>query len=681
LKRPTSGEIIYSLKCFAASMLALYLAMRMGLPRPFWAMMTAYIVASPFSGAVRSKAVYRFAGTIGGSIFTVWVVPRLANAPELLSLALACWVGFCLYVSLLDRTPRSYVFMLAGYTAGLIGFPVVTDPSTVFDVALARVEEIGIGILCATVVHSLVLPHSMGSVLLARLDRAIGDAQRWVRDAMNGEDTEHAARARRTLAGDITELRLMSTHLPFDTSHLRWTSGMIHALHDRLTLMVPLLLAVEDRLAALRAADPASLTRWRAVLDDIAQWVEQGQAADPASAAQLRAALAEAAPPLEPDASWSAILQINLATRLNALVDACEQGIELRSQIGAVLDGGAPAARGRQPGVPASGLHRDHGMALRSAFAAVVAIVACCAFWIATGWPAGAAAPMMAGVFCCFFATQDDPVPNIRMFLNYTVVSIPLSAFYLLMVLPAVHSFEMLALAMAPAFLLVGIYTARPATGAQAMAMMFGVAGMLSLEDTGTADMVSFTNGMLAQLAGFGAAALATGVLRSVSAEWTARRLLRAGRNDLVRMAGAVRAQSLGAVSARMLDRIALLTPRLAMAGPRQDLSAVDALADLRVGLNIAQLRSLQPGVDQNGALLHPLMRKLSEHFRHPHGGSASGAPALLEAIDAMLRAVCVDVAGSARPQAAAALASLRRDLFPAAPSYQASIHRPEESR
>jgi uncharacterized membrane protein YccC len=236
-------------------------------------------------------------------------------------------------------------------------------------------------------------------------------------------------------------------------------------------------------------------------------------------------------------------------------------------------------------------------------------------------------------------------------------------------------------LATAPAFLLVGIYTARPATGGQAMAVMFGVAGMLSLQDIGTLDMVSFTNGMLAQLAGMGAAMLATGVLRSVSGERTARRLLRAGRNDLARMAGAVRAPSLGAVSARMLDRIALLTPRLAMAGPREDLSAVDALADLRVGLNMAQLRSLQPGLDQHGVALHPLMRKLSEHFRQPHGGPGSAAPALLEAIDTMLRAVCAGVAGSARPQAAAALASLRRDLCPAAPSYQAFIHRPEESR
>ena len=133
----TRGEVLYSFKCLLASMLALYVALRMGLPRPFWAMMTAYVVASPLSGTVRSKAVYRLGGTFLGSSITVLLVPPLANAPELLSLALACWVGACLYISLLDRTPRAYVFMLAGYTAGLIGFPVVTDPGSVLEVALA----------------------------------------------------------------------------------------------------------------------------------------------------------------------------------------------------------------------------------------------------------------------------------------------------------------------------------------------------------------------------------------------------------------------------------------------------------------------------------------------------------------------------------------------------------------
>ncbi len=46
-------------------------------------------------------------------------------------------------------------------------------------------------------------------------------------------------------------------------------------------------------------------------------------------------------------------------------------------------------------------------------------------------------------------------------------------------------------------------------------------------------DLVSFINSMLAQLAGIGAAAVFTRLLRSVSADWTARRLLRAGWREL----------------------------------------------------------------------------------------------------------------------------------------------------
>jgi uncharacterized membrane protein YccC len=51
----------------------------------------------------------------------------------------------------------------------------------------------------------------------------------------------------------------------------------------------------------------------------------------------------------------------------------------------------------------------------------MVAVLSCCAFWILTGWPTGAAAPMMAAVLCCFFSTQDNPVPFIKGFLAYTI--------------------------------------------------------------------------------------------------------------------------------------------------------------------------------------------------------------------------------------------------------------------
>ena len=184
MKLPSKTEVLFSVKSFAAAMLALYIAMRIGLPRPFWALMTAYIVAAPFAGPTRSKAVYRFGGTFLGAFATVLIVPAFANSPELLSLALALWVGGCLYVSLLDRTPRSYVLMLAGYTAGLIAFPAVDNPGTIFDIAVARVEEILLGITCATVVHSLVLPQSFGPVMLGRLDNALRDARNWIADAL-----------------------------------------------------------------------------------------------------------------------------------------------------------------------------------------------------------------------------------------------------------------------------------------------------------------------------------------------------------------------------------------------------------------------------------------------------------------------------------------------------------------
>ena len=169
LPRFSGAELLFSAKSFAAAMLAMYVANRSGLPRPFWSMLTSYIVAAPLAGNVRSKSLFRICGTLIGCTAVVFMVPPLSNAPELLTLALALWVGGCLYLSLLDRTARSYVFMLAGYTATTVAFSCVATPEAVFDTALARVEEIVLGIGCATVVHSLLFPRDVSGVLLDRV--------------------------------------------------------------------------------------------------------------------------------------------------------------------------------------------------------------------------------------------------------------------------------------------------------------------------------------------------------------------------------------------------------------------------------------------------------------------------------------------------------------------------------
>jgi uncharacterized membrane protein YccC len=677
------SEILFSVKSFAAAMLAVYISMRIGLPRPFWAMMTAYIVSAPFAGPTRSKGMYRAGGTALGAVAVTFLVPRLFNSPELLSLALALWIGGCLYFSLLDRTPRSYLLMLAGYTAGLIGFPAVSEPGAIFDIALARVEEIVLGMSCATLVHSLVLPQSFGPVLLARLDRAVHDAHHWIRDALNPAGDQRSAADRRKLAGDITELRLLSTHLPFDTSHLRWLEKAVNALQERLAQFVPVVSAIEDRLAALRELGAVAVSaRWSALLKEVTALTETPkEVALAAQGADLHARIALLAPVPGRELGWTGMLEVNLAARLHLLVDLCVETRALRQHIDAGVHGSLPHALRHLPGVPASSLHQDRGMALLSAFAAVVAVLACCAFWILTGWPAGAAAPMMAAVLCCFFSTQDDPAPFIQGFLTWTIYAIPVAALYLLAILPAVHSFESLVLACAPTFLLLGVFVARPSTFGRALPFVFGICGALALIDTHNADLVSFTNGMLAQILGLATAVLTTRVFRSVGAGWTARRVLKAGWRELARLGSGERATSPEEFSARMVDRVGLLTPRLALAGAGQDLQAADALRDLRVGLNMSLLQAVRARLGRGEAAIKPLMTRLSRHFAALPAAAKEGEARLLESLDNALRALCAGPADAAQREALAALTGIRRDLFPRAQPYQASTPFDKESR
>jgi uncharacterized membrane protein YccC len=672
VKRPTVQEALFSVKSFAASMLAVYVSMRIGLPRPFWAMMTAYIVSAPFAGPTRSKGMYRLAGTLLGASAAVLLVPNLVNSPELLSLGIALWVGGCLYISLLDRTPRSYVVMLAGYTCALIAFPTVDHPELMFDVGLARVEEILLGIACATLIHTLVLPQSFAPVLLARLDHALKDAQQWIVDALAPSSAAQNAQDRRQLAADITELRLMSTHLPFDTSHLRWTSAAIHALQDRLALMVPLLSAIEDRLRALRDMGAGGISaRWSHVLEDIRAWAgsRRGEA-EPGREAALRQEIETLSPKIERHSSWQDLVEVNLAARLRSLVDDCVATQALRGHIDSGVQGSLPeAARDVRP-VDAGALHLDRGLALMSALAAVIGVLAGCAFWILTGWPAGSVVPMFAAVMCSFFSTQDDPVPFIKGFLTYTLWSVPLSAVYVLAVLPAVHNFETLTLACAPAFLVIGVLLGRPASFGKAMPFLFGICGTLAMVDTNNADLVSYINSTLATLAGIWLAALTTQVFRTVGAGFTARRMLKAGWSDLARIGSGDRVPSVAEFSARMVDRIALLTPRLALAGKQQDLQAADALVDLRTGLNMTQLIEARKDLGRSQAALWPLMEHLSQHFEARPVVDQAVDERLLVSLDNALRSICAAEPSQSQRVAIAALAGIRRDLFPNAAPY-----------
>ncbi len=690
----TRAEWLFSFKAFAAAMLAVFLASWAGQPRPFWALMTAYVVAHPMAGAVRSKGMFRFIGTLIGSAAAVLLVPRFANAPELLSLALGLWVAGCLSLSLLDRTPRAYAFMLAGYTAALIGFPSVDTPLQIVDTAIARVEEIGLGILSATLVHSLVWPNSLSSSVLGLLDRTLGDTRLWMRDLIARRDS---GADRRRVAGDITQLRLLSIHIPFDTSHLRWTADAVHAMQDRIAAMTPLLAGVEHRLQAIEAHEGALPAPVADLLARIGDWLTQPAAEAEAALPALKADLAgwsmdigshDQSATETATADWSRLLRIALADRLTLLLDGWLQAVQWRADIDQGLSG-APMPSRVAPALSGAKLHRDAGMALWSGAAALVAILLCCGFWILTGWPMGSVAAMMAAIFCCFFAAMDDPVPAINGFLKWTVLSMPVSALYVLVLLPLVQDIWTLMAVCAPVFLLVGAYVGRPATLGAALPFLFGVIGTLAMHDTAQADLPAFLNSMLGQLAGVFVAARVTRLMRSVGADWSARRIQRTTWRELEALARLPRSAARGqAYLLRMLDRISLLAPRVAQSGGAvPGVPTDDALQDLRLGADLVTLQAARRQWPQ--LPIAPLLRTLAAWLRDRIEGRLDPAPTtLLEQLDRALAQVPMasygdgvghgngDDGRSVRSRAStasigpvvSALLGLRLALFPDAP-------------
>jgi uncharacterized membrane protein YccC len=680
--------LLFSFKSFLAVALALLIGFSAGLPRPYWAVASVYVVAQPLTGALRSKAVFRLLGTVVGGCMAVLLVPPLVNAPELLSLALSVWVGLCLYLSLLDRTPRSYVFMLAGYTAAIIGFPSVNAPQVVFDTAVSRIEEIIIGILCATLVHSVLFPRDVGPLLDARVQDFLRDARAWIVDALTGQMGMREWHKRHRVATDLTELQMLSIHLPFDTEALASRTHAMGALQDRLAILLPLIASIDDRLAALRKANanagvlsdslqgspPDSLSgSLRFCVDEVITFV-QTPSASRADAQQLKSRLTAALPVMEAKGEdlWAAMLTTNAIVRLREIVDCWQESLELAVFLHDPGSGLPPHLGPLVRDRARRRLHADHHRAILSALAMTTAVLGCCTFWITTGWQQGAVAALMAAIFASSHASQNNPGASLMTFVRWTAVSLPIAWMYLFLILPRISDFPLLLLVLAPFYLVVGYIQGNPKQTPRAMPLIFGVTGVLALQETFSANFESFINGGLAQIIGVGAAMVAMRILRTVDSTLSVQRILKQGRLDLAALAAGRMDADRAAWISLMLDRLGLIAPHLAMDAPDEQTSGThDAMADLRVGLNIIALRQIdgERAVPDLSALLDAVAA------RYRNGRAVAPEPVLLARIDAQLGAALQR--GAQQYQAArfiGALTGLRRIMFPDAPVFAMKV-------
>ena len=132
---PVLAALVFSVKTFAAAMLALYISFWLGLDEPYWALLTVFIVAQPDSGLVLAKGFYRLLGTAAGILVTTALVFALSQYGELFIASIAAFA--------------SYGFQLAGYTTAIVGLPAALNPHGAYSLIVARTTEITLGIGCA----------------------------------------------------------------------------------------------------------------------------------------------------------------------------------------------------------------------------------------------------------------------------------------------------------------------------------------------------------------------------------------------------------------------------------------------------------------------------------------------------------------------------------------------------
>jgi uncharacterized membrane protein YccC len=612
---------LFSLKTFVAAMLALHIAFRLNLSQPSWCLTTVYIVSQPFAGMVLAKSFYRVLGTLIGAAMSLVFVALFSNSPELFCLALALWIGLGTFVSIYLRdAPQSYVGMLSGYSAAIIGLPAALAPDTAFDFAVARCLEIMLGIACGALMHHVVFPQRAGDALRKALDATLPGMARWAGDALRGQQSEAKGLAdRRQIISDVVALDSLRVFAALDTPALRAVDPVIRQFEGKLFSLLALLMSVYDRFALLQRGRPAVAETLQPLLARVASHI--ALSADATTPEQSRHETeAEIMLRAEVDARLpspralrtdpEAFLVRSMLLRLGDVLAMWREAVWIRTHISVGLhppDGGpAPTLRP----------YRDVTLAVVGALVSTVTVLIASAFWIFSAWPNGPTAVTFAGIMCAIMGARDNPASASAVFLKMSVAGAVVAGLYLFMVLPSLSTFPALVVALAPFYLACGLLLTAPSAIPFVMPLIFVGGGLMGISNAMVYDFAAFINGAMGYVVGIGIGAAALGLLRPLGTDWAVQRLTRGIAAELAHVAGAAATEPRSAFESRMFDRINALFMRLDSTVAEQRAVIQASLAGLRIGLNILALRSMRLVLPPDAAgPVNDALASLAAHF------------------------------------------------------------------
>ncbi|CAB3796807.1 FUSC family protein [Paraburkholderia fynbosensis] len=541
---------VYMFKALAACFLALGIAMKLDLPQPRTAMTTVFIVMQPQSGMVFAKSFYRICGTLVGLVVMLALLGLFAQQPEMFIVSTAIWVGICTAGAARNRNFRSYGFVLAGYTAALIGIPASQHPDGAFLSALTRVAEVVIGIISAGAVSGLVLPQFAGLQMRSTVRARFSAFVEYVSATLAGRNDRaqiEATNAR--FIADIVGFEAARSVAVFEGPDSRMRGGRLARLNSEFMTASTRFHALHQLMNRLRASGTRGARDAIAALDpyfkEIAPLLAKSgepvlSAADAAhAAAQLETYKAEL--PKRVRAT-----RAELETHPGAPLLDFDTGAELLYRF--IDDLHAYAATYASLAVDTHARERwiDRYEPKTNAIAAGVAglrativMIVLGTFWIATAWPSGSTLTLNAAAVCALASSSPNPKRTVFQMAGGTVVATLMGMIAVFGVFPHIDGFVMLCAALTP-FLLLGVFmTTRPLLAGYGVGYCIFFCFLAGPDNLMHYDPSAFMNDSMALVLSMLVSSIAFAVLLPPSTPWLRNRLLVDLRRQVVLASGA----------------------------------------------------------------------------------------------------------------------------------------------
>ncbi len=527
--KPSRLDIIFACKTFVAGMLALFISFELDLINPMWSIGTVLIIASPYSGMVSSKCIYRLVGTAAGAIIALLLTPHFINTPWLFTIILALWVGFALYISLLDRTPRSYVFMLAGYSTAMIVYNAITyvDTYNIFDIALARVLEISVGVISTAVVSATFFPVHVGAMIKQRVIKTLQDLENIFEKLISAQDTnQNYTQILGVITRDASDIHALAVHLAYEKGELQGMTKPLQEMLHQVSLVVANLVAMSQRIKQLEQMPLTTLApKLSQLRQQTLQFLNQEK--------QLTADnLRDLPPQFEQD--FSELIAMASSEQKTVLAALKMDVRHFIANMLAVKLLWQQIQKGHKE-IPSEittittkypSLHRDHGIAVRGGISAVLITFIVTGAWILSGWKAGFMMAQMGAITACILTALDNPVPVLRIFIWGSIVSAGLVFIYAFGIFPHITHFWQLALVLFPIFLVAVSMMANQML--MPIGMVLGINTMmgLNLHNKYSMDAVSYLDSSFAMILGVLVSLIVIDLVRAVSPDTSATRIL-----------------------------------------------------------------------------------------------------------------------------------------------------------